>query len=313
MTRSPASIEAEHSLEDAVRHCRDITRRCARNFYYGLKLLPEPRRSAMFTIYAWMRSADDLVDASGGNREEATRAVHLFRAQTQAALDGRVVDENPLWLALASVAQAYKLPADQFHAAIDGQLDDLGQAEYETFDDLRAYCERVGSSVGLICLEIWGYRDATARSLAVDRGIAFQLTNILRDVAEDFDAGRVYLPRTDFARHGLTPRSLRAWSDAGACQRMIHEQIDRAAEFYARSAGLDSLITPDCRPALWAMTSIYRGLLQKMRRSPAQVVLGRRVRLNSFRKAAIAIRARWSRASVRGERGASSIAENSTA
>jgi phytoene/squalene synthetase len=129
--------------------------------------------------------------------------------------------------------------------------------------------------------------------MAIDRGIAFQLTNILRDYGQDFDTGRVYLPDEDFARCKITAEQVRRWNDPGACNVLLWQQIDRAEEFYKRSEPLDELITPSCRPTLWAMTTIYRGLLEKMKNDPSRLVLGGRLRLSAARKGVIAIRAKW--------------------
>ena len=280
-----------------VRHafawCRDVTRRRARNFYYGIKLTPEPRRRAMYALYAWTRRADDIVDDDtddSGNRLDRVRA---FLGDTDRALDGELPDDSPLWIALRDVASRYDLAREDFHAMIDGQLEDLADhVHYSTFDDLRLFCYRVASTVGLMCISIWGYDDPAARDLAIDRGIAFQLTNILRDYREDYDRQRVYLPLEDFHRHDLTPADVRTWSHPQRCSAFMGEQADRAAEFYRRSASLDAMITPSCRPSLWAMTSIYRELLTRIRRDPSRVVLGGRVRLNPWRKATIAIQAK---------------------
>lgn len=281
------------TLDRAFSVCRDITRRRARNFYYGLKLTPEPQRSALYSVYAWMRRADDLVDNAPEMTEHLGREIAAFRAATDAALSGRNTSDEPIWVALADTASRYDLPREAFHLTLEGQLEDLSGAHYATFADVREYCYRVASTVGLICIGIWGYSDPTARDLAVDRGIAFQMTNILRDYKEDFDAGRVYLPAEDFQRHRLTPEALRRWSDPAACRAMIAHQVERAKSFYERSAPLDGMIGRSGRPTLWAMTSIYRALLAKIERSPRRIVGDRRLRLSSLRKGSIAFRARW--------------------
>lgn len=280
------------TVSEAARYCRRITRRRARNFYYGLKLAPEPQRSALFSIYAWMRRADDLVDGADDDTNGPLRNIEAFRCATDAALAGQIVDGDPLWVALADTATGFNVDREALYAMLDGQIDDLIGRRYQTFDQVREYCYRVASAVGLICIEIWGYRDPVARKLAVDRGIAFQLTNILRDYKEDYDSGRVYLPAEDFARHDLTPSQVRQWSDPSRCRQFILEQVERTKSFYVRSASLEGLITPSCRPALWAMTSIYRSLLRKIQRAPQRIIIGRRLRLSPLRKGAIALRAR---------------------
>jgi phytoene synthase len=174
---------------------------------------------------------------------------------------------------------------------LDGQLGDVGSVRFQTWDDLRGFCYRVASTVGLVCIRVWGFSDPAAPALAVDRGIAFQLTNILRDYREDFDQGRVYLPAEDFRRMDLTPEMLRRWSPAPQCEEFMRAQCDRAAQFYERSAPLDAMVTPTCVPTLWAMTEIYRALLGRIQANPSAVVGARRVRVPSWRKAFIAWRA----------------------
>lgn len=279
-------------VDEAIRHCRDVTRRRARNFYYGLKLTPDPQRSALFVVYAWMRRADDIVDDTGGDVDERRRQIEGLRTATDAALDGRPADDDPVWIALADTASNFDLDRNALHEMLNGQIADLCGRRYETFDEIRDYCYHVASTVGLICIGIWGYDDSEARALAVDRGIAFQLTNILRDYREDFDAGRVYLPGEDFERHGITPRGLRDWDEPDRCRSFILEQVERAKSYYRRSGPLDGMITRSCRPTLWAMTAIYRALLNKIDRFPRRIVSDHRLRLSSLRKGAIALRAR---------------------
>jgi len=279
-------------LAPAIAECERITRERARNFWYGLKLTPEPQRSAMYAIYAWMREADDLADAEGYSPEERVERIARFRQETDAALAGEPPGGRPVWRALAWVAQGDRLSAAEFHDMLDGQLSDVGPVRYETWDDLRGFCYRVASTVGLVCIRVWGYHDPEAPALAVERGIAFQLTNILRDYREDHDLGRVYLPAADFRRMDLTPEALRQWSMPAQCAEFMRAQCDRAEQFYERSAPLDRMITPECLPTLWAMTEIYHGLLLRIRANPAAVVGASRVRLPAWRKAWIAWRAR---------------------
>ncbi len=287
------STKATSTLVAAHRSCEEITRRRARNFYYGLRLAPEPQRAALFTLYAWMRRADDIVD--DGAIEPDARRVRLeaFRASTDGAMRGDIPDNEPLWLAFADSFHRFDLAAAAFHEMLDGQIEDLSAQRYATFDDLRRYCYRVASSVGVLCIQIWGYDDPRATDLAVDRGIAFQLTNILRDFRQDYDVGRVYLPADEFSLSDLTPEELRHWARPGDCARFIQAQALRAREYYERSADLDSMISESCRPVLWAMSAIYRGILEKIHQSPMRVVDDRRVRLGALRKCAIGVRAKW--------------------
>ncbi len=276
----------------ALHHCRDITRRRARNFYYGLKLLPEPQRSALYAVYAWMRRADDLTDDPAGNRDGARRRLADFRDATECAILERSCDGDLVLLALCDTAKRFPIKVEHFRSMMDGQFDDLDDRSYDGFDDLHEYCYRVASTVGLICIDIWGYDDPRAPEPALDRGIAFQLTNIIRDFAEDYDRGRVYLPAEDFDRHGLDSSALRRWSDPERGRRFLLEQIDRAESYYESSRGLDRMIDRECLPTLWAMTAIYYRLLCRIRKRPSEVVSGRRVRLSAAEKGAIALKAR---------------------
>lgn len=288
------SAAQSRDLALAYEHCKAITRERARNFYYGIRLSPEPQRSAIYTVYAWMRLADDLVDSAGDMSLEALeRRIIAFRDATDAALAGNPPADSPLWLAMTATSQRFHLPAGHFHEMLEGQLDDARRMIYDTYLQLLQYCQRVASTVGMICIEIWGYGDPAAQELAAERGVAFQLTNILRDMAEDHDAGRVYLPREDFERFGLSPEDLRTWQCPEQCRDLLMATIDRAHACYERSAPLDGMVHPCGRPTLWAMTTIYRNLLAKIKAHPQRVAQGRRVRLSALHKGAIAIRAKW--------------------
>jgi phytoene synthase len=176
---------------------------------------------------------------------------------------------------------------------IDGQYADLDGQRIETMDDLFTYCRQVASSVGLACIHIWGYSNPAAPALAVDRGIAFQLTNILRDVQEDVERGRCYLPAIQMEEASITPDDLIAWRPSDRCESIITGWVNIAREHYERSAPLDDMIDATCRPTLWAMTTIYRELLERIGRDPQRVVREKRVSLSALHKTSIAVRARW--------------------
>jgi len=288
-----ASIPEER-IALAFRHCEQVTRQRARNFYYGLRLSPEPHRSALFAVYAWMRLADDLIDDSQLDHDSLRQSVNAFMESTEAAFEDEVSrDSNELmWIALSATAKKFPIRLEHFREMMQGQLDDVAGTTYATFDQLEQYCYRVASTVGLICIDIWGYRDSAARDLAVQRGIAFQLTNILRDIREDHARGRVYLPSELFRRHDVTIEHLLAWTPADRCRQLVLEVVDRAERRYAASEPLDSMITASCLPTLWAMTRIYHSLLDRMRERPERVVMEKRLRLSALRKGAIALKAR---------------------
>ncbi|MGI9014257.1 MAG: phytoene/squalene synthase family protein [Phycisphaerales bacterium] len=278
---------------DVSNWCEQVTRQRARNFYYGLKLAPSPKREALFALYAWMREADDLVD-DGAPRDSPvslSQRIADFQKQTHAALSGTSQSSEPLWVAFAHTAQTYALDRADFDAMMEGQMMDAQGTTYTTFADLRGYCERVASTVGRLCVQIWGSRDPRTRELATLRGVGIQLTNILRDFAEDFDMGRIYLPAEDFQSNGLTARDLREWSKPAQCSAFMNAQIARAMQYYDDSSELETLIEPDCQPVCWAMTQIYQRVLKKIAANPQRAITGRRVRLHPLRKGLIAMQA----------------------
>ena len=284
-------IPCDHAALD---YCRDITRREARNFYYGLRLLPEPQRSALYCIYAWMRQADDLADDEPGRSHPAVAAESLeaFREDTRRGLAGNLQSDDPMWRAFEATVGHFKLDGTPFEEMIDGQVADLEFQQPNTMDDLVAYCRQVASSVGRVCIAIWGYDDPRAPKLADDRGIAFQLTNVLRDIREDHENGRVYLPVSLLESCDLDMDGLLNWSCPDRCDRLVRKLVDIGEDHYRSSSPLEAMITRSCRPTLRAMTRIYHGLLRRIDRQPRSVVGPRRVRLGGLRKISIAITAR---------------------
>jgi 15-cis-phytoene synthase len=295
---APAELAAAYDA------CREITRSRARNFYYGLRLTPEPRRSAIYSIYAWMRAADDAADARAPIPQRRSALAH-HRALTEQLLGGgdiptgtgRPGDSGAIWLAFAATVRSYPVHPQIFRDMLDGLDDDLAGIEHRTDEDLSRYCYRVAGTAGLACVWIWGLRKGAdpvrAHDLALRRGQAFQRTNILRDFSEDYadEPRRVYLPADAFARHGLTPDAVRSWTDAARCRSFIEEQASIARAHYTASEPLLDLVDEHCRPTLWAMTRIYAGILERIERDPSCVVGPQRVRVPSTVKASIAISA----------------------
>lgn len=306
LTSSVASPQAalDAQVMRSFAYCHRVTRARARNFYYGLKLTPEPRRSAGYAIYAFMRACDDLVDQPVECPDSAPAAdvglarIEQFRRQMLDVLDGRTLPGDPMWPAFRYVARTYALAPDHLHAMLDGQRCDLIQTRYQTFSELYDYCYKVASVVGLVCVRIWGApTDPAVLKMAEQRGIALQLTNILRDLVEDAQRDRVYLPADELARHGYaSPEEFRAAMLARQADerfdRLMRFQLDRARSYYELSAGLDAHLDAACRPTSWALMRIYRGLFDKIAASPRSV-LTRRVRLSALQKVAIGLRATW--------------------
>ena len=300
-TAAPVSVTIPVSLADSRAFCEHLTRTQARNFYYGLKLLPEPKRSDMFALYAYMRLIDDIADedADGRDTSQRTEDLEAWRVVTGAVLNDdtrfAATAGHELWPAFADMARRNRLPHHLFDDVIAGQLQDLQPTPFETFDQLHEYCYRVAGTVGLASIYVWGFDGgASTRELAIDRGVAFQLTNILRDLREDAARGRVYLPLEDLASHGVSEADILQGKGGDRFERLMRQQIARAESYYARSAPLESHIASDSRPTLVAMTQIYHRLLHKLAEAP-QRVLRERVSLSIFTKLMIGWRASWGR------------------
>ncbi len=287
----------ETALADSYRHCRRIARAAARNFYYGFVLLPRPKRAALCALYAFMRRVDDLSD-NPGTLEAKQRGLTAWRTATEQALAGHPHDD-PLWPALCDTVRTYSIPPRYLYDVITGAEMDLRISSYETFDRLRDYCYHVAGAVGLVSVHVFGFEDERALELAEKLGIAFQLTNILRDLGRDFAMGRIYLPSEDFARFGCQAENLarpeRLLRDE-AFQRLAGFEADRAWEYYGEGWELIPLVSRDSRPALWALARIYSGLLAEIE-SRSFDVFSTRVRLPSWEKIGILVRARLGRQS----------------
>ena len=281
------------SLSRSREYCEHLTRTQARNFYYGLKLLPDEKRAAMFAIYAYMRLVDDIADEEDG-RSVARRFADLdaWRQQTHDVLEGRTAgDGRDVWPAFSEVVHRYKLPPKIFDEVIEGQKQDLDFKPFEKFEELFAYCYRVAGVVGLASIYVWGFEGGDETEfLAVQRGAAFQLTNIIRDLREDAFKGRIYLPREELRTMQVSEEALRQSNGGKHFLDLMRFQIARAEAFYEKSAALESRISADSRPTLIAMTEIYRGLLKKVAYQPERV-LRERVSLSLFSKLRIGWRA----------------------
>ncbi len=229
-------------LEKSQAYCRDLTRREAKNFYYGLKLLPEPKRSAMYALYAYMRLVDDIADDDANERTLEQRKGDLAQWEqlTHEAIGGTAIPKGHiLWPAFGEMVRSYKVPTKLFEDMIAGQRQDLEPVTIETFEALHQYCYRVASVVGLASLYVWGFEGGEETlKLSVDRGIAFQLTNVLRDLREDVGPprNRCYLPREDLTRFGVSEHDISTGKVTDAFVEMMRFQVARAESYYERSA-----------------------------------------------------------------------------
>ena len=260
-------------LKHSTIYCRKLTRARARNFYYGFLLLPKPRRDAFCAVYAFMRYCDDVADGSDSPPVKAA----LLREWKEAlgrALAGDYGDSLIL-PAFHAAVRRYAIPDEYFYELIAGAEMDLEIQMYRTFAELYQYCYRVASVVGLCSVHILGFQapaaKPTALKLAEDCGIAFQLTNILRDLREDAEAGRIYLPLEDLERFEYSAEQLRAGVYNPQFLNLMRFEIERARQYYDRADGLIEMVEPESRPALWTLISIYRGILSRIESSGADV------------------------------------------
>src|SRR6185312_4824892 len=272
-------------LEESKAHCRAIAKGRARNFYYSFVLLPPEKKNAMCAMYAFMRYCDDLSDEPGATRT----AIDRWRDALTEALAGRP-DSNPTWPAFLDAVERYSIPHEYFFDMIEGVASDRETRSIGTLDELYGYCYRVASVVGLTTIHIFGFTSPEALPLAEKCGIAFQLTNILRDIREDAGLGRVYLPAEDLARFGVSPEDLGSARRTDRFGALMDFETERARSYYRESAPLLGMIEPDSRPALWALIRIYSRLLDRIMESHYDVLV-RRISLSAVEKSWIVLRA----------------------
>ena len=289
--RDGASLDADYE------HCAQVTRRSRSSFYYAFILLPPERRRALHAVYAFCRFIDDIAD------DEAIREPALLLKRWREELD-RVYSGAPtraLSRALADSARRFKIPRELFEEIINGVEMDLSRKRYQTWEELRPYCYRVASALGLICIEIFGYSNPSAKLYAENLGLALQLTNILRDVREDAERGRIYLPLEDLARFNVSENEILGGVYSPNFVRLMDFEARRARELYALA---QSELAPEDRATLLtaeAMRLIYAALLERIINSNYRV-LDRRHRLSAPHKLYLVGRA-WAEGRISAIRG----------
>ncbi|MFZ0477780.1 MAG: phytoene/squalene synthase family protein [Terriglobales bacterium] len=281
-------------LKVAYSVCRSIARSAAKNFYYGFAVLPLRKRNALTAVYAFMRRCDDIADDTTLRVEDRQSKLTDWLDKVHRALAGQPTDD-PVLLALTDAQRRYQIPIgllDQLAFGTEADLDVPSaaagaplMARYKTFEDLRKYCYGVASVVGLVCIRIFGYRDPAAEALAERCGLAFQLTNIIRDVKEDAEMGRVYLPEEDLLQFGLQAGDLAA-PELTRIRPLLAFEADRAREFYRSGEELIPLVSEDSQPGLWVLVTIYRRLLEKIAANDYDV-FSQRVRLSVPEKVSV--------------------------
>ncbi len=283
------------TLEEAYARCEAITRTEARNFSYGIRLLPAEKRRAMSALYAVARRIDDIGDGTAA-ADDKLEALSRVRARLGAIVaDPAAADGDPVLVALADVARRFPVPMAALAELIEGCEMDVTGTRYGTFDELVGYCRRVAGTVGRLSLGVYGCADPVrGEALADALGVALQVTNIVRDIVEDHETmGRVYLPAEDLAAFGVAP-DLSGPIDG--LEALICFETARAEEWYSSGLTLLPLLDRRSRACTAAMAGIYRRLLERMRRDPAAVLRGR-TSLPAWQKAGVAARAlTWGRA-----------------
>ena len=291
------------NADEAYAQCEQITWEQARNFAYGIRLLPPDKRRALAAVYAYARRIDDIGDGDlpagektaqlEAARQQVRALVARVKGDTAAVLD----DSDPVLVALTDVGGRFQVPLEAFEELIDGCLADVNQATYETFDDLLWYCRCVAGSIGRLSLGIYGATQPDRQGkLADDLGVALQLTNILRDVREDFLNNRIYLPKEDLDKFGIEfapfgePEPFPSETMQARFANLVEFEANRAREWYG--SGLRLLATIDRRSAACtgAMAGIYRRLLERIARNPHAVLEGR-MSLPGSEKALVAAQA----------------------
>jgi phytoene synthase len=304
------SIDARTAA--AYAFCRAIARREAKNFYWAFRVLPRPKSDAMCAVYAFMRRADDISDDESkpieARREEMSSWLNSWRNSRTPS--SQSANEDPVFLALGHTQRRFNVPDSLLEELVAGTTMDLEPRTsnlepiqtYATFDDLYRYCYLVASVVGLVCIRIFGYSDARAEILAEETGVALQLTNILRDVKEDVERGRVYLPLDLLDEFGETVDELRSLAAGRAMtereRSMLATLAIRAEKYYLAASKLTPLIDRDSRAALWVLVTIYHRLLARIAARKMEV-FGERVALSTAEKLAVLARgatmAAWNR------------------
>lgn len=275
------------SLSRSYDFCIRLTRQRAGNFYYAFLILPRAQRRAMCALYAFMRIADDIAD-SEAPIEQKWISLQAWRRGLIDALSGS--STHLVHPALVHIVERYRIPPIYLQELLDGVQEDLIRSRYATFAELYQYCYRVASAVGLACIHIWGHYDPKAEQYAEWSGIAFQLTNILRDVAEDARGGRIYLPQEDLTRFGCTEAQLLNGPFDEHYQQLMHFQVQRARDYYDRAWPLWHHLPPAGRAVFQVMTLIYRGVLDKVEERGFQQV-NERVSLSPWHKARLLLQA----------------------
>ena len=268
-------------LSASYAYCRALAKR-AGNFYFAFWSLPADRFWAMCALYGFTRLVDDTGDDPALPLEQRALLLRQWRINLAAALAGDA-SRHVVFPALIDTVQKYQIPPEYLFSLVDGVEMDLQPVTYETFSDLSQYCYHVAGAIGLCCIHIWAFQDERAKPAAVICGQAFQLTNILRDLREDFSNGRCYLPRADMSRFQYSIEDLSGSVRDDRFRQLMAFEVARARELYTKGSELSQYLSPVGRPIFDTMVRLYRGLLDEIERQEYDV-FSRRIRLSTWRK-----------------------------
>jgi 15-cis-phytoene synthase len=287
MTAEALVMPESPTVDEAYGFCRRIAHRYGSNFSVGFRFLPTVKRKAVYAAYAWCRWADDIADEPSDSAESVLDRLAAWQSELDATYTGS--PSHPITIALADALQHFAIPKSAFVALIDGCRQDMHKTRYQTFDELLQYCELVASSISDISLAIYGYRTPAALDYGRNLATALQLTNVTRDVGDDLDRDRVYLPQEELARFGVTESDLFARKESDAMRRLIEFQIERAASYFRAAEPLVRELSFDARFPTLLMGGIYATVLARLRRNPL-VVLRKRLSLSRVEKIIVVAR-----------------------
>lgn len=287
MTTEALPLPVSPTVDEAYAFCRDIAHRYGANFSVGFRFLPPVKRRAVYAAYAWCRRADDIADEPSDSAESVLDRLAAWQNELDATYAGQPA--HPITLALADALRHFAIPKSAFVALIDGCRQDMVKTRYETFEELLQYCELVASSISDISLAIYGYRTPAAIDYGRNLATALQLTNVTRDVADDLDRDRIYLPQEELRQFGVAERDLFERRDTEAMRRLIEFQIERAAGYFRAAEPLIGELSFDARFPTLLMGGVYATVLAKLRRDPL-VVLRKRLSLSRVQKVMVVAR-----------------------
>ena len=289
MTADALPLPQAPTVDEAYDFCRAIAHRYGANFSVGFRFLPRVKRRAVYAAYAFCRWADDIADEveDRQDRLSSTEQLDAWQAELDRCYAGQ--PSHPITIALSDALQHFAIPRSAFAALIDGCRQDVVKQRYETFDELRHYCELVATSISDISLAIFGYRTDAAIAYGRNLATALQLTNVTRDVGDDLARDRIYIPSEELRRFGVEESELVARMESDRMRRLIEFQIDRAESYFRDAEPLLGELSADARFPVILMGGVYATVLARLRRDPL-LVLRRRLSLSRLEKIIVVLR-----------------------